>query len=55
MFGTLKVAKEPKIRMGLPDGICGLDARSTKNIGTSNKPIKTKIFPKKSMFSTLKV
>jgi hypothetical protein len=41
--------KEPKIRMGLSNGIYGIEPKSWKNDQN------TKIFPKKTIFSTLRV
>jgi hypothetical protein len=38
-----------------PTEFAGFTQNPKKNIGTSNQPIKTKIFPKKSIFSTSNV
>jgi hypothetical protein len=52
----LKSEKEPKIRLGTTRrNLQALPKIQKKIIGTPNLPIKTTIFTKKSMFSTLKV
>jgi hypothetical protein len=51
MFSTSKVKRRQKFVWGLPDGVCRLNPKSKKIIRTPNLPIRTKIFPKKSMFS----
>jgi hypothetical protein len=40
---------------GYPTEFAGSAQNPKKNIGTSNQPMKTKIFPKKSMFSILNI
>jgi hypothetical protein len=52
----LKSVKEPKTRMGATRRNLQTRPKIIKKIiGTSNHPIRTNFFPKKSMFSSLKV
>jgi hypothetical protein len=52
---TLKVKGAKNSYGGYPKEFVGSTQNSKNIIGTSSQPIKTKVFPKKSMFSTLKV
>jgi RNase H-fold protein (predicted Holliday junction resolvase) len=47
MFNTLKKYRSQKFVWGYPTEFEGSTQNSKKNIGTSNQPIKTNIFPKK--------
>jgi hypothetical protein len=47
MFSSLKVKRNQKFVWELPDGICRLNPKSLKNVGTPNQPIRTKMFPTK--------
>jgi hypothetical protein len=47
MFSTSKVKRSQKFVLGLPDGVCRLNPKSLKIIGTPSLPIRTKIFQKK--------
>jgi hypothetical protein len=52
MFSTLKVKNSYG---GYPTEFAGSTQDPKKIVGTSNQSIRTKIFPKKNMFSSLKV
>jgi hypothetical protein len=55
MFSTLKPIEAKNLHGSYPTEFAGSTQNPKKIIGTSNQPIRTKIFPKKSMFSILKV
>jgi hypothetical protein len=50
----LKSLKEPKIRMGAPDGDCRLNPKSEKNRRNNKSTNQNENFPKKTMLRTLK-